>query len=340
VALAAANDQAADVYSKSMDEAKAAAEKMRQRMLEAARQKADKQLQETLSEAKKKADAEAAARLAEAKAAAEAEKKKDLAAANRKIESAAARLVTSAEEQAQRKYEAALAKAKEDAAKTRQRLLAEATREAEAARAKQIASVGPDSKPSGTVPAAPSDAELGLGKDVPAALRERIDAAMSAARKKGQGRAGEMRAALQAIKAYREEETKRAKAGQPPPKSDAPMALDFAAATPELKEIIEIAMKRARSEGKSYQGQVQAALNAVKVYRERESTEEKSPEKDSSQTSALLLGKAQADPELRRVIMSAMAQARARGEDYPAQVRAALAAIKAHRARTAGKQAK
>lgn len=340
VALATANDKAADVYSKSMTDAEAAAEKMRQRMLEIARQKADKQLQETLAEAKKEADAEAAAVLAKAKQAAEAQKQKDLAAADRKIESAAARLVTAAEQDAQRKYEAALAKAKEEAEKTRQRKLAEATRAAEAARARQIASVGPDNKPGGTVPAAPSDAELGLGKDVPPVLRERIDAAMTEARKKGQGRAGEMRAALQAIKAYRAEEAKRAKAGQPPAKSDAPMPLDFAAATPELKEIIEIAMKRARDEGKSYQGQVQAALNAVKVYRERESTEEISPEKDSSQTSTLLLGKAQADPELRSVIIGAMAKARARGEDYAAQVRAALAAIKAHRARTAGAQAK
>jgi uncharacterized caspase-like protein len=340
VALATANDKAADVYSKSMAEAEAAAEKMRQRMLEIARQKADKQLQETLAEAKKEVDAEATAVLAKAKQAAEAQKQKDLAAADRKIESAAARLVTAAEQDAQRKYEATLAKAKEKAEKTRQRKLAEATRAAEAARARQIASVGPDSKPGGTVPAAPSDAELGLGKEVPPALRERIDAAMTEARKKGQGRAGEMRAALQAIKAYRAEEAKRAKAGKPPPKSDAPMPLDFAAATPELKEIIEIAMKRARDEGKSYQGQVQAALNAVKVYRERESTEEISPEKDSSQTSTLLLGKAQADPELRSVIIGAMAKARARGEDYAAQVRAALAAIKAHRARTAGAQAK
>jgi len=340
LALATANDQAADIYSRTMEEAEKAAEKMRQRILEIARQKADKSLQEALGEAKKQADAEAAAKLAKAKAAAEAQKQKDLVAANQKIESATARLVTSAEKEAQRKYEAALAKAKAEAEKTRQQLLADATRAAEAARDKQIASVDPNNKAGGTLPAGPSNEELGLGKDVPPVLRERIDAAMSEARKNGQGRAGEMRAALQAIKAYRAEEAKRAEAGKPPPKSSAPLPMDFAAATPELKEIIEIAMKRARSEGKNYQGQVQAALNAVKVYRERESTEEESPEKDSSQTSALLLGKAQADPELRRVIITAMAQARARGEDYPGQVRAALLAIKAHRARTAGSQAK
>lgn len=339
LALATANDKAADVYEKSMAEAEAAAEKMRQRMLEIARQKADKRLQETLAEAKNEADAKAAALIANAKEAAEAQKKQELAAASRKVDSAAARLVTAAEKDAQRKYEDALAKAKEDAEKTRQRLLAEATRAAEAARDKQVASIGRENQAGGAAPSGPSDVELGLGNDVPPALRKRIDVAMTEARKKGQGRVGEMRAALQAIKAYREETATQAKSKQPPPKKAPPMPLDFAAATPELKEIIEIAMKRARDEGKNYQGQVQAALNAVKVYRERESTDEKSPEKDSSQTSILLLGKAQADPELRKVIVSAMAKARARGEDYPAQVRAALAAIKAHRARTAGSRA-
>jgi len=49
-----------------------------------------------------------------------------------------------------------------------------------------------------------------------------------------------------------------------------------------------------------------------------------------------LLGQSQADPELRRIIGAAMAQARAKGDDYAAQVRAALEAIKVHRDRTAG----
>jgi len=74
----------------------------------------------------------------------------------------------------------------------------------------------------------------------------------------------------------------------------------------------------------------------VKVYRERETKDEKTVEADNGQTSALLLGQAQTDPELRRVISMAMAQARAQGENYAGQVRAALDAIKAHRARTAG----
>jgi len=93
-------------------------------------------------------------------------------------------------------------------------------------------------------------------------------------------------------------------------------------AKPELKEIIEIAMKRARSEGKNYQGQVQAALNAVKVYRDRETQGGKSPEMDESRTSAMLLGQSRADPELQGVINDAMTQARAKGADYAGQVRA------------------
>ena len=79
------------------------------------------------------------------------------------------------------------------------------------------------------------------------------------------------------------------------------------------------------------------ALNAVKTYRDRETKDEKSPAPDNDRTSDMLLGQAQADPELRSIINAAMAQARAKGESYAGQVRAALDAIKAHRARTAGK---
>jgi hypothetical protein len=139
-----------------------------------------------------------------------------------------------------------------------------------------------------------------------------------------------LNAALQAIKAHRRNEAPPvavAAAGSP---------AGVAVAKPELKEIIEIAMTRARSEGKSYQSQVQAALDAVKLYRDRETQGPKSPEADKSQTSALLLGESQADPELQRIIVDAMAQAQAKGEDYAGQIRATLAAIKAHRARTAG----
>jgi len=57
---------------------------------------------------------------------------------------------------------------------------------------------------------------------------------------------------------------------------------------------------------------------------------------DESRTSAMLLGQSRADPELQGVINDAMTQARAKGADYAGQVRAALAAIKVYRARTAG----
>jgi hypothetical protein len=46
----------------------------------------------------------------------------------------------------------------------------------------------------------------------------------------------------------------------------------------------------------------------------------------------MLLGPSQADPDLQRVINEAMTQSRAKGADYAGQVRAALTAIKAHRA--------
>lgn len=337
--LAVANDKAAEDYSISMAEAEKAAEKMRLRMLEIAREKADKTLQATLSDAKRAADKKAAALLAAATTQADAQREKDVSVAERRIKSAERKLVEAAEKDAKRKYDAALARARKQAEEERQRHLAVAKKAAEEDRKTQLASVVPDGEGVATTAPALSDAELGLGDDVSPALRQRIDAAMLEARRKKQGRTGEMRAALQAIKQFRKEETAKApktstaKVGEPPP-------LNVGAASPEMKEIIEVAMKQARAEGKNYQGQIQAALNAVKVYRERESTGEKSAEKDSSQTSALLLGQSQADPELRRVINAAMAQARAKGEDYAGQVRSALAAIKAHRARTAGSRQK
>lgn len=308
---------------------------MRQRMLEVARAKADETLQKTLSAAKQEADDKAAAIVAEAKAEADSRKSREHAAAGEQAAAIEARIVESARERAARDYDAAIAQAEEAARAERDRMLAEARRAAEEERQEQLATLAP-SKPDAPERKAssPSDAELGLGKDVPPELRARIDAAMAEARKKGQGRMGEMRAALAAIKDFRE-----GKAAVSPPDSggtqSAAPPLDLSAATPELKEIIEIAMKRARAEGKAYPAQVQAALDAVKLYRERETKEEKAPEADNGQTSALLLGHS-ADPELRRVINAAMAQARAKGENYAGQVRAALDAIKAHRARTAG----
>jgi uncharacterized caspase-like protein len=327
--LAQANDQAADAYRKAIADSERAAEVMRQRMIEVARANADKRLQETLSDAKREADAKAAAIVAAAKTEADARKTRELASVEKQAKASEAKLVDAAQKEAARAYKAAVAEADKAAKAEADRVLVEARRAAEEHRQKQLASLTP-SKPA---PAAgketsPTDAELGLGGNVSPELRQRIDAAMAEARKKGQGRAGEMRAALAAIKAYRNAETAA--------KPAAPAPFDISAATPELKEIIEIAMKKAHAEGKDYQGQVQAALSAVKVYRERESTDEKTAEADNGRTSALLLGQAQTDPELRRVINAAMAQARARGETYSGQVRAALDAIKTHRARTAG----
>jgi uncharacterized caspase-like protein len=328
-ALALANDQAADAYRKAIADAERAAEVMRQRMIEVSRTNADKRLQDALSDAKQEADTKAAAIVAAAKSDAEDRKGRDLAAIEKQVKASEAKLVEAAQKEAARKYEAAIAEAEKAAKAEADRILADAQRAAEERRQKQLASLAPKKPaPKGSEAASPSDAALGLGGNVPPELRRRIDAAMAEARKKGQDHAGEMRAALGAIKAYRKTETAA--------KPAAPSPIDISAATPELKEIIEIAMKKARAEGKNYQGQVQAALNAVKVYRDRENKDEKSAEADNSQTSALLLGQSQTDPELRRVINTAMAQARARGETYAEQVHAALDAIKAHRARTAG----
>jgi len=333
--LAQANDQAAEIYSKSMADAEKAAELMRQRMMEVARMNADKRLQETLSEAKRKADEQAEAQIAQARSEADEKKSAALAAAEKRIKSEEATRIEAVEKEARRAYEAAVARARKESEKERQRVLAEAAGAAEAARKKQIATIAPNAAESPAGPNTLSDAELGLGPDVPPELRRRIDAAMADARKKGQGRAGEVRAALQAIKRFRQSESAKPSTATAA-KGTPATPLDVAVATPELKEIIEIAMKRARGEGKNYQGQVQAALNAVKVYRERETKDEKSPDPGNAQTSALLLGQSKTDPELRRIINEAMAQARSRGKDYPAQVRAALSAIKAHRARTVG----
>ena len=327
-ALAQANDQAADAYRKAIADAERAAELMRQRMIEVARTNADKRLQDALSDAKEEADTKAAAIVAAARAEAEARKNREIASVEKQVQAVEAKRLEAAQKEAERAYKAAVAEAEKTAKAEAERVLAERRRAAEAHRQKQLAALTPQLPTAASKDASPTDAELGLGGNVPPELRQRIDAAMADARKKGQGKAGEMRAALEAIKAYRKTETAA--------KPAAPAPFDLSAATPELREIIEIAMKKARAEGKDYQGQVQAALSAVKVYRERESKDEKAGEPDNSQTSALLLGQAQTDPELRRVINTAMAQARARGESYPGQVRAALDAIKAHRARTAG----
>ena len=329
--LAAANDQAAESYRKTLEDAEKAAEAMRLRMIEVARVNADKQLQSSLSDAKRAADEKAAALLAKVQKEAEAKKAKDLAALESRIKADEAKRLEVAKQEAARKYEAAVAMAHKQADAERDRILADAKKAAEGERQAQIAKLAPTpaAKPSAAM-AAVSSTDLGLGENIPADLRRVIDAAMADAKKKGEGREGQMRAALQAIKAHRKTETSPAAVAA----AGAPVAV--AVAKPELKEIIEIAMTRARTEGKSYQSQVQAALDAVKLYRDRETQGAKSPEADKSETSALLLGESQADPELQRIIVEAMALARTKGEDYAGQIRAALAAIKAHRARTAG----
>jgi hypothetical protein len=332
--LAAANDLAAESYRNAMADAEKAAEAMRLRMIEVARVNADKQLQSTLSDAKRTADERASAVLAKAQKEAEAKKAKDMAVLESRLKTDEAKRLEAAKQEAVRKYEAAVALAQKQADAERDRILADAKKAAEVERQAQIAKLAPTPavKPR-AAEAAVSAADLGLGENIPADLRRVIDAAMANAKKKGEGREGQMRAALQAIKDHRKNEASPAAvaaggaAGSP---------VGVAVAKPELKEIIEIAMTRARSEGKSYQSQVQAALDAVKLYRNRETQDAKSPEADKAETSALLLGQSQADPELQRIIVDAMTQARAKGEDYAGQIRAALAAIKAHRARTAG----
>jgi hypothetical protein len=264
-----------------------------------------------------------------------AKKAKELTALESRTKAEEARLIASAKQETARKYEATVTLARKQAAEERERILADAKKTAEAERQAQIAKLAPPPAAKATAENAPTPAELGLGKNISPKLKRAIDSAMADARNKGEGHEGQMRAALQAIKAHRGNETSRARAksaGSQPTET----ALDAAVEKPELKEIIEIAMNRARVEGQNYQGQVQAALDAVKLYRDRETQGGNSPEMDKSQTSALLLGQSQADPELQRIINEAMTQSRAKGQDYAGQVRAALAAIKAHRTRTSG----
>lgn len=326
--MASANEKAYETHRKTMADAAKAADAMRQRMIETAREKADGRLQETLSEAKGAADEKAAATLAKAGTEAEAKKAKELASLEGRVKTEEETMIASAKQEAERAREAAVTLARKQAAEERERVLANAKKTAETARQTQIAKLA---SPMGESAAERTPSAADLGKNISPKLKRTIDAAMADARKKGEGRDGQMRAALQAIKAYRETEMSHAKAtsagGRP-----AETALGAAVAKPELKEIIEIAMQRARAEGKSYQGQVQAALDAVKLYRDRETQGGTSPEEDKSQTSAMLLGPSQADPDLQRVINEAMTQSRAKGADYAGQVRAALTAIKAHRA--------
>ena len=326
--MASANEKAYEAHRKAMADAVKAAEAMRQRMIETAREKADGRLQETLTDAKRTADKKAATTLAKAGTEAEAKKAKELAILESRIKTEEETMTASAKQEAERALEAAMAVARKQAAEERERILADAKKAAEAARRAQIAKLA---LPSAEAAAERAPSAADLGKNISPKLKRAIDAAMADARKKGEGREGQMRAALQAIKSYRGSEMSRAKVesadGRP-----GGTALDAAVAKPELKEIIEIAMQRARVEGKSYQGQVQAALDAVKLYRDRETQGGRSPEEDKTQTSAMLLGPSQADPELQRIINDAMTQSRAKGADYAGQVRAALAAIKAHRA--------
>jgi hypothetical protein len=330
--MALANETAYEAHRKAMADAEKAAESMRQRMIASAREKADGTLEETLSTAKRAAEEKAEAMLAKAKAEAEAKRVKELAALESRTKEEEERIVATARQEAEREFEARVAFARMQAAKERERIFADAKKAAETERHAQIAKMTPPTVAKTADESTPTPAELGIGKNVSPQMKRAIDSAMAEARKKGEGREGQMRAALEAIKAYRGAGSAQAKAkgGRP----DA-ATLDAAVAKPELREIIEIAMTHARDGGQTYQGQVQAALDAVKLYRDRETQGGRSPEEDKSQTSALLLGQSQADPELQHVIEDAMTQSRAKGDDYAGQVRAALAAIKAHRAKTA-----
>ncbi len=331
--LALVNEKAYEAHRKAMAEAEKAAEAMRQRMIAAARDKADGQLQETISEADRAAEEKAAEALAKARTDAEAKKAKELTALESSLKTEEARMMAAGKRAADRKFEEAVSSARAKAAEERKRLLADAKKAAEAARRSQIATLAPLPAAKAAAERAPTPAELGIGTNVSPTLKRAIDSAVSDARKKGEGRDGQMRAALAAIKTYRGSEPSSTK-GKGASGRPAVAALDATVSKPELKEIIEIAMQNARTEGKNYQGQVQAALDAVKLYRDRETQGGVSHETDKSQTSALLLGQSQADPDLQRVIDDAMTQSHAKGEDYAGQVRAALAAIKAYRART------
>ena len=368
--LAAANDRVAEEYRRTIARANADAEKMRQRMMAIAKKKADRELQQKLSDARRAAEQNERAVLTKLKKQATDKRSENLKLAEKQHKADADKQLESAETKADEEYEAAVALAREKAKQERARILAEAKAAAEAERKTQLARLSPkspdapvaDRKPDKGTPAkssagktkpksvasvpskqkkpspkesTPSMAELGLGKDVSPDLKRAIESAMYEARQRGQGRQGQVLAALQAIKKHRAGEPKAASA--PPSsgksKASAAMTLGLANANPEFREIIEVTMQRARAEGKSFDEQVRTALKAVKLYRESERKNNEGLGTDSAQISQLLLGDSTADPALRRAIVFAVARARSKGEDFTGQMRAALAAIKAHRAK-------
>ncbi len=97
-----------------------------------------------------------------------------------------------------------------------------------------------------------------------------MEKAMSNAQAKGAGYSGQVRAALNAVKAYRRRQGESAPAVGGRKTVEMPAALlKEAELDPKLKGVIEQAIGRAQAEGKDNTGQVRSALSAIKAYKRK-----------------------------------------------------------------------
>lgn len=303
IEFAAAKKNAADEYRQSMAEAEAAAEKIRQRMIAVAKEKADKALRRQLSQAKRAADENERALLARLQEDARNRKARELAAAKERNSADVTTAIETIKRKAAKEYESVVALARETAKQKRAQILADARTAAEAERQAQVEKLSPKisagpvtgGAQSGKAKAAEKQAvltpknpankkgsledegnpcmkELGLEENVPEELKRAIRKAMQGTAKRGEGCKGQVLAALRAIKIYRDAHPSAPKAplfgNKSKPQQEGLMGL--ANANPEYKDVIETAMTRARADGKSFDEQVRAALDAVKRYRDTE----------------------------------------------------------------------
>lgn len=294
--LAKASNDAAEDYRKALAQAEVAAEQMRLRMIEIAKDRADKMLQQKLSEAKRTAAENERVLREKLKRKVEDEAARKLAATTRQINADASAALKVAELRAAEEFEAAIASAREKAEREQAKVIAEAKKAAEAKRDAQIARLAAppaktppgiekkeaadqarvpeiknapgEPKPQPAEDSPPTLQELGLDDNVPAELKRNIYVAMAKAQKRGEGRRGQMLAAVEAIKQYRASKSAAPKASDAPPPTT---PLGLTNTNPEIRKIIESTMTLGQRTGKNYDTQVRDALEAVKTYRERNS---------------------------------------------------------------------
>lgn len=330
IALATADEQATTMFARSMAATTKRADLMRQRMIEAARKKAETVRAKMIRDAKRDAEEKRATVIAKNSAQAGQERQKVIVAMTKRVKAAESKLVEDAKKQADKEYEDSITRSRIETGQLRLRSVAEASRAAEAKRNKQIANLKAPAVPGKSVsrPVISKPVQDML-KNMSPALRPKVEAAVLEARQKGADSRGELRAAWAAIKKHRDKKTSKTPAS---PKSASAGPPKDSVMRDDIQKIVDKAVRSAGTSGKDHQSQVRAALEAVKEYRAKEA-EKKSP-------IGSILGKWRKNPELSRIIDDAMAGSKARGDDYPGQVRAALDAIKEYQTkikRTGGK---